>query len=188
MVDGLLATLCVTIIVFKGLRGDSVAIILCSECKSKISSKANTCPNCGCPVIINKSMKICKINGIEYDFTNFYNRIIIAKQNNGLWSDKDVILVTQEIRKLTGLAKTFQLCQIIAETEAVPNEYNGESMEELNAKQRAIQTSKPKCPTCGSTNIQKISATSKAFGAIGFGILSKTAKSQFKCNSCGYKW
>ena len=34
----------------------------------------------------------------------------------------------------------------------------------------------------------KISATSKALGAIGFGLLSKTAKSQFKCNSCGYKW
>ena len=167
-----------------------MAIILCSECKSKISSKANTCPNCGCPVIIKESMKICKINGIEYDFTNFYNRIIIAKQNNGLWSDKDVILVTQEIRKLTGLAKTFQLCQIIAETEAVPNEYNGESMEELNAKQRAIQTSKPKCPMCGSTNISKISTLSRATSIVGFGILSKKIGKQWKCNNpkCKHMW
>lgn len=165
-----------------------MAIILCSECKSKISSKANTCPNCGCPVIINESMKICKINGIEYDFTNFYNRIIIAKQNNGLWSDKDVILVTQEIRKLTGLAKTFQLCQIIAETEAVPNEYNGESMEELNAKQRAIQASKPKCPHCQSTNIAKISGTERAMSVIGLGILSKKINKSFKCKNCGYTW
>ena len=177
-----------TRIIFKGLRGISMAIILCPECKNKISSKANTCPNCGCPVIIKESMKICKINGIEYDFTNFYNRIIIAKQNNGLWSDKDVILVTQEIRKLTGLAKTFQLCQIIAETEEVPNEYNGETMDEFKAKQHSVQSSKPKCPHCQSTNIAKISATSKALGAIGFGLLSKTAKNQFKCNSCGYKW
>lgn len=167
-----------------------MAIILCSECKSKISSKANTCPNCGCPVIINESMKICKINGIEYDFTNFYNRIIIAKQNNGLWSDKDVILVTQEIRKLTGLAKTFQLCQIIAETEAVPNEYNGESMEELNAKQRAIQASKPKCPMCGSTNISKISTLSRASSIVGFGILSKKIGKQWQCNNpkCKHMW
>ena len=167
-----------------------MAIILCSECKSKISSKANTCPNCGCPVIIKESMKICKINGIEYDFTNFYNRIIIAKQNNGLWSDKDVILVTQEIRKLTGLAKTFQLCQIIAETEAVPNEYNGESMEELNAKQRAIQTSKPKCPMCGSTNISKISTLSRASSIVGFGILSKKIGKQWQCNNpkCKHMW
>lgn len=47
---------------------------------------------------------------------------------------------------------------------------------------------KPKCPTCGSTNIQKISATSKVVGASMFGLFSKTARSQFKCKNCGYKW
>ena len=46
----------------------------------------------------------------------------------------------------------------------------------------------PKCPTCGSTNIEKISSLNKAAGAVMFGLFSKTAKSQFKCNNCGYKW
>lgn len=46
----------------------------------------------------------------------------------------------------------------------------------------------PKCPTCGSTNIQKISATRKAMGAIGFGLFSKTARSQYECLDCKYKW
>ena len=46
----------------------------------------------------------------------------------------------------------------------------------------------PKCPTCGSTNIQKISGVSKAVGAVAFGLFSKTAKSQFKCLNCDYKW
>lgn len=46
----------------------------------------------------------------------------------------------------------------------------------------------PHCPTCGSTNIKKISATSKFMGAIGFGLFSKTARSQFECKNCGYKW
>lgn len=46
----------------------------------------------------------------------------------------------------------------------------------------------PKCPTCGSTNINKISAASKFTGATLFGLFSKTAKSQFQCGSCGYKW
>lgn len=49
-------------------------------------------------------------------------------------------------------------------------------------------TSKPKCPTCGSTNIKKISTASKVAGAAMFGLFSKTARSQFCCNSCGYKW
>ena len=46
----------------------------------------------------------------------------------------------------------------------------------------------PKCPTCGSTNIRKISATKKIGGALGFGLFSKTARSQFECLNCKYKW
>ena len=47
---------------------------------------------------------------------------------------------------------------------------------------------KPKCPTCGSINIQKISASAKLGGTMMFGIFSKTAKSQWKCRNCGSKW
>ena len=46
----------------------------------------------------------------------------------------------------------------------------------------------PKCPTCNSTDIKKISAMSKVAGATMFGLFSKTARSQFCCNNCGYKW
>lgn len=53
---------------------------------------------------------------------------------------------------------------------------------------RLQQQNKPKCPTCNSTNIKKISALSKVAGASMFGLFSKTARSQFQCNNCGYKW
>lgn len=46
----------------------------------------------------------------------------------------------------------------------------------------------PKCPTCGSSDIKKISTTAKVVGAGLFGLFSKTAKSQFECKNCGYKW
>ena len=46
----------------------------------------------------------------------------------------------------------------------------------------------PKCPTCSSTNIEKISSFDKTAGAVMFGLFSKTARSQFKCRNCGYKW
>lgn len=45
-----------------------------------------------------------------------------------------------------------------------------------------------KCPTCNSTKVKRISGTAKVAGAVAFGLLSKTAKSQFKCENCGYKW
>ena len=65
---------------------------------------------------------------------------------------------------------------------------------EFNAKMahgKAIleeQSRVPKCPSCGSVNIKRISTTSKVAGAAMFGLFSKTARSQFKCNNCGYKW
>ena len=46
----------------------------------------------------------------------------------------------------------------------------------------------PKCPTCGSLNVKKISAVSKVAGASMFGLFSKTSRSQFCCRNCGYKW
>lgn len=46
----------------------------------------------------------------------------------------------------------------------------------------------PKCPTCNSTNVEKISGTAKVAGAVAFGLFSKTARSQFKCKNCGYMW
>ena len=56
-----------------------------------------------------------------------------------------------------------------------------------NIENPVLQKNAPKCPTCGSTNIAKISTTRNVAGAIGFGLLSKTAKSQFECKDCGYK-
>lgn len=53
---------------------------------------------------------------------------------------------------------------------------------------RLAQQNKPKCPTCGSTNIKKVSGTSKAISVAMFGLLSQKVKKQFHCNSCGYEW
>jgi len=46
----------------------------------------------------------------------------------------------------------------------------------------------PKCPTCSSTNIQKISLTKKAVGGAMFGIFSNSVRKTFECNNCSYKW
>ena len=44
---------------------------------------------------------------------------------------------------------------------------------------------KPKCPTCNSTNIKKISGLSKAGSVAMFGIFSQKVKKQWHCNNCG---
>lgn len=69
---------------------------------------------------------------------------------------------------------------------AIPN-LTLQQIAQANAQAQEL-LNKPKCPTCGSTRVKKISTTSKVAGAAMFGLFSKTARSQFKCEQCGYKW
>lgn len=50
------------------------------------------------------------------------------------------------------------------------------------------QANIPHCPTCGSTNIEKITATSKAVNTIVFGIFGTKRHKSFHCNNCKYEW
>ena len=47
---------------------------------------------------------------------------------------------------------------------------------------------KPKCPTCGSANLSKVSATSKAVSVGLFGIFSQKVKKTWHCENCRYEW
>lgn len=79
--------------------------------------------------------------------------------------------------------------QIYAECKRIENE-NPLSPEQIaynNAVAKEL-LNKPKCPTCSSTNVQKISSLSKAGSVAVFGIFSQKVKHQFKCNNCGYEW
>ena len=50
------------------------------------------------------------------------------------------------------------------------------------------QPNKPHCPTCNSTSIKKISDIRRGVHGAMWGLLSNTARSQFECKNCGYKW
>lgn len=46
----------------------------------------------------------------------------------------------------------------------------------------------PKCPTCGSTNIEKISTTSKTIGFVAVGVFSSNFGKTMHCKNCGSKF
>ena len=46
----------------------------------------------------------------------------------------------------------------------------------------------PKCPTCGSANVERISTGKKVVGAAAFGVLSSDVRNTMHCKNCGYKW
>lgn len=46
----------------------------------------------------------------------------------------------------------------------------------------------PKCPTCSSTKIRKISVTSKVASVAMWGLLSRKVHKQWHCDTCGSEW
>lgn len=55
-------------------------------------------------------------------------------------------------------------------------------------KSVASSSNKPKCPTCGSTNIKKISGTKRWLSTGLFGLASSNIGKSMYCQNCGYKW
>lgn len=63
------------------------------------------------------------------------------------------------------------------------------SLKQQESSKKVEEDNRPKCPTCGSTDLSKISTVKKAtkiglFGLFGAGDIGKT----WKCNNCGSKW
>lgn len=101
---------------------------------------------------------------------------------NGEGNNISTKLKEQFIEEVIKTSPEFDEQMYLGMKQYVDNRDYGRS---LRAK---VNGNVPKCPTCSSTKITKISTTSKVAGAAMFGLFSKTARSQFKCNSCGYKW
>lgn len=64
-----------------------------------------------------------------------------------------------------------------------------EKMKSLQSEEASVENRYiPKCPTCNSPNIKKISTTSKVTNTALFGIFGTKRHKMFHCNSCGYEW
>lgn len=192
-----------------------MALLVCPECGKKISSYSKECKGCGFPIKeymeennltdLNKEFLCTKCGaqyagyGEESDLIylkcRFCNSKVIGTDKTG--KEAMSIFYQDPQKYLDNFAKKYiketfseeayerRLLIIKAENEHKDSNYYIDN----STTQSVTQPSNvPKCPTCGSTNIKKISATSKVVGAGLFGLFSKTARSQFECKSCGYKW
>lgn len=140
-----------------------MSLIRCPECGKEISDKSDKCIHCGFPL---RSAPIIQenINGKYYDVTFLQDTSIpfVKKMNM--------------VRELTG-------CDLLFAKE-IAHKYH--PSQQQNTKKVVDNT--PKCPTCGSTNIQKISGTKRWLSTGLFGLASSDVGKSMVCRSCGYKW
>ena len=107
---------------------------------------------------------------------------IVGKDNvNNIKTNRDSIKEEPKLIKCPACGK-----KISSEAEICINCGHPISKEE---KIISHNYNKMKCPTCGSSNVKKISKASKVKTGILLGVFSigKVSKT-FKCNNCGYKW
>jgi ribosomal protein L7/L12 len=187
-----------------------MGLINCPECGKEISDKASACIHCGFPleqkdklyklVLLNikgnyvMTLKLIRditgyglqeaknlinnlpgviIDGVFLEevenYKNQFNNIgSLTKIEDSTVTDRDEVLTKIKERK----------------------RQNAEALKELQQKQTTkwVYNEVPKCPTCKSTNVEKISVGKKAFGGAMFGLFSSDVRNTMHCKNCGCKW
>lgn len=192
--------------------------VFCPECKKILSQYAESCPDCSFPIAkyikdanltdFSKTF-VCPKCGNWSDTNSIVATIMCEYCHAPMYQ---TIENERTTGKATAYPKTAEeqdaYIYSLLERCGKTDEYSEEAHQNFRRKlhelaeeerkkpiQPVVQQStttppanQPHCPTCGSTDIIKISAAKKAVGAGLFGLFSKTAKSQFECKNCGYKW
>lgn len=179
-----------------------MALITCPECEKEISDKSKQCIHCGYPLDYNSrsfelyNMVLKKINknknfffakgllesGLEISKGQSYNLL----NSVGNCIIKGIEYSNVEYLKIQFLSCGYEMDFVPSDSDYI-NPINSK-ISEWSSEWKRKQKNAIKCPTCGSTNVERISTTAKVAGVVTFGLLSKTARSQFKCKHCGYKW
>lgn len=134
-------------------------------------------------------MKICENCGTISEFSNgecktcCNSKIIDLKISTQEWFN---LTPTQ---KETVIKNTLLLSD---ETYELIQEAWRNNKKNVQPMSRPIQTNyqqnKPKCPTCGSTNVKHISTLNRAVSIGVFGLFSSKIGKNYECLDCKAKW
>lgn len=147
-------------------------LINCPECNKEVSDKAEICPNCGfkintlrqgvyCPKCLECETKT-NIEICPYCHTKFKDSVY--------GTFEDVHNYTKNHPELKR-SPEFSYDAYSKRINYVPYEYP--------------TSNAPKCPTCGSLNVEKISTGKKIFGGAMFGLFSSDVRNTMHCKNCG---
>ena len=143
----------------------------CPKCKMNFSDEFDECIYCG---------EDLKDGIIETEDT-------VSEKSISKLSDAEILEkysdYRKRIEKQTGRQMTdFEFLSGIMEARRDSVNHQAET---YFASNKEANVSKPKCSTCQSENIQKISTMTKAGSVALWGIFLQKIKKQWHCNSCG---
>lgn len=160
-----------------------MSILICNECKGKVSDRAIACPHCGCPItcsVDNNKRQYTVVNNIEYDVTDIVE-LILSNDKIKLEKARELIVSIMNISPIKFIKPVYDL-------KVAPAEINCKTLDQYREEQQAIQASKIKCPNCHSTGVKRISGTERVASVASLGIFSKKINKTYKCLDCKYTW
>lgn len=173
-----------------------MALVSCPECAKEVSDSAESCPNCG--FAVKKHFEEEK----DETFFSYCPKCAAIKIGLGIESDKicgycktpvvftdmdwDTFLAMNKEESNTWEQKIFD--EFIKDNPLYDPQAHAKTVAEDDAFRNNMGKSKAKCPTCGSTNIQKIGGLERAVSVGVLGVFSKKINKSFKCGHCGYTW
>ena len=194
-----------------------MALIKCPECGKEISDKAKSCIHCGISIEDIKEIQREQADAlIELDDTYVFICPKCGNINGGKTQIQKHCIMCDEVYLQTDMKRT-EYQAIISENflkptsnkideiqEQLRNEYVADTLDKKevsNTRQKQKDLADaiikayapsnpnvPKCPTCQSADIKKISVTSKAGSVALWGLFSQKVKKQWHCNNCGSEW
>ena len=153
----------------------------------------------------NKKIYVCQ-NCLNQYYNSIKNDELSLPFSSGILNDPDafkdkclycqstnIIQISITKDEYLSLIKTshnidFILAMNKLKTENVIEYYSKLALFKLVPKNNKNEENIPKCPTCGSTNVKKISIGQRYVGVGLVGVASSNMTHTMQCNDCGYKW
>lgn len=148
-----------------------MALIVCPECNKEVSDKAPNCVHCGYPISKYKIQNY-KIGHTTYDLSFVLDDQI---------STRDKIFKVHQLANIEIKESMYLVGDIYSEY-GIPDS--------ITTKADVIENNchMPHCPTCGSSNLSKVSTLSKIMDSAVWGFGGRQRYKTYHCNNCGYEW
>lgn len=153
----------------------------CPACKMNFSESFEECPYCEGELIIqelSKSPEIADVPCAEDDLLTMTDEELLVKYKSYLESIRSQGCNMTDQQFVNGLR--------ISRREKLYGSHRTD-----NQSQQVTSTTldnQPKCPTCGSTNVQRIGTGEKIVSGALWGLFSNKVHKSYKCNNCKYMW
>lgn len=170
--------------------GYSCVVSVLTQISSRLVGRGSPkiCPNCN-----------IKITKLPSDIAGKYNCFSGLKLYSIDWLDSRQLFIQEYVSQFSEFQPELYQKELMRLQESAERyfqykeEQEEEYMSKINQQARKIldkQNCIPKCPVCGSTNIKKITMTTRAVKTATFGVVGAVddAGKTYKCENCGSKF